>query len=94
MYEISDLLYLEIAKRLSQAIGSKSFYSGVISLWEGDVECRLCCTLVVSRSERCEPDGLRRITRLSPVWWELNTAINGEVINNDFSFGTMLTYFY
>ena len=50
MYEISDLLYLKVAKHLSDAIGEKEFYSGVVALVDGDVECRLCCTLIVSRS--------------------------------------------
>ena len=94
MYEISDLLYLKVAKHLSDAIGKKEFYSGVVALVDGDVECRLCCTLIVSRSAENGPEDRVRITRLSPVWWEFNTMKGGVVIDNDFSFRTMLTYFY
>ena len=92
MYEISSSLYLEIAERLADAMRSKSFFSGVVSLHQEDVECRLCCTLVISRSKENEPSGAERITSIVPVWWELKTAINGEPIPNDFSFKTMLTY--
>ena len=93
MYEISNALYLRIAEHLSDAIGRKDFYSGSLSLVDGNVECRLCCTLIVSRNKVCEGE-CPRITRLAPVWWELKTTMDGEVIDNDFSFGTMLTYFY
>ena len=92
MYEISNSLYLEIAERLADAIRSKSFFSGVVTLYEGDVECRLCCTLIISRSNENEPGGVERITSIVPVWWELKTDVFGEVICNDFSFNTMLTY--
>ncbi len=92
MYEISSSLYLEIAERLADAMRLKSFFSGVVTLHNEDVECRLCCTLIISRSKENEPSGVERITSIVPVWWELKTAINGEPISNDFSFKTMLTY--
>ena len=94
MYEISNSLYLEMAERLADAIRSKSFFSGVVTLHDGDVECRLCCTLIISRSNENDPSGAERITSIVPVWWELKTAINDEPIFNDFSFNTMLTYFF
>lgn len=94
MYEVSDALYLRIAEHLSDAIGRKSFFSGCVPITEGDVECSLCCTLIVSRSKEVVGGEYPRITRLMPVWWELKTTMAGEVIDNDFSFGEMLTYFY
>lgn len=94
MYEISSSLYLEIAERLADAIRSKSFFSGVVTLHDEDVEHRLCCTLIISRSSENEPSGVERITSIVPVWWELKSEINGEPICNDFSFKTMLTYFF
>lgn len=94
MYEVSDALYLRIAEHLSDAIGRKSFFSGCVLLMDGDVECRLCCTLIVSRSKEVAGGEYPRITRLMPVWWELKTTMAGEAIANDFSFGEMLTYFY
>lgn len=92
MYEISSSLYLEIAERLADALRSKSFFSGVVTLYDGDVECRLCCTLIISRSNENEPSGVERITSIVPVWWELKTALFDEPMDNDFSFNTMLTY--
>lgn len=94
MYEISSSLYLEIAERLADAIRSKGFFSGIVTLYDGDVECRLCCTLIISRSSENEPSGAERITSIVPVWWELKTMINDVSICNDFSFNTMLTYFF
>ena len=92
MYEISSSLYLEIAERLADALRSKCFFSGVVTLYDGDVECRLCCTLIISRSNENEPSGVERITSIAPVWWELKTALFDEPMDNDFSFNTMLTY--
>ena len=92
MYEISSSFYLELAERLAEAICSKSFFSGVVAIHDGDVECRLCCTLIISRSNENEPSGALRITSIVPVWWELKTEVLGEPICNDFSFKTMLTY--
>lgn len=94
MYEISSSMYLEIAERLAEAVRSKSFFSGVVTLYDEDVECRLCCTLIISRSNENEPSGAERITSIVPVWWELNTTIGGESVCNDFCFKTMLTYFF
>ena len=94
MYEITDLLYLKIAEHLADVIGSKSFYSGVVTLQDGDVECRLCSAIIVSRTQEGSGSTPPRITRLSPVWWELKTSIDGKPLDNDFSFATMLTYFY
>lgn len=94
MYEVSDALYLRIAEHLSDAIGRKSFFSGCVPITAGDVECSLCCTLIVSRCKEVAGGEYPRITRLMPVWWELKTTMAGEVFDNDFSFGEMLTYFY
>ncbi|MBO7189818.1 MAG: hypothetical protein J6U93_03000 [Alistipes sp.] len=93
MYEISSSLYLEVAERLAEAIRSKCFFSGVVTLHDGDVECRLCCTLIISRSNENEPSGVERITSIVPVWWDFKTEVFGESVCNDFSFKTMLTYF-
>ena len=92
MYEISSTVYLEMAERLADAVRSKSFFSGVVTLYDGDVECRLCCTLIITRSKEDDPSGAERITSIVPVWWELKTAIGDEAICNDFSFKMMLTY--
>ncbi len=87
MYAISHQLYLELASRLMSAIGSREFFSGSVSCINGDVECKLICTLIVHRStpNNSEHCGLQ-ITKLIPIWWEFHTVVGNEEIMNDFSF--------
>ena len=95
MYEITSLLYLKVAEALGDAIGNKDFFSGSVTVSDSNVDCRLVCTLVVSRESVSEDMGSgTRIIRLSPVWWEFHTSEGAELFDNDFSFSTMLTYFY
>lgn len=90
MYEITPSVYLELAHLLSQQVADKEFFSGVVSCDDGDVQCRLVCTIVIAR-ERWPQDGRawRAIERILPVWWELQTIAGGELIANDFSFKTL-----
>lgn len=93
MYGIATNLYLEIADRLVDAIGSKEFFSGVVSYTFGDVECRLVCTLIIHRAERAENDAsYPRITEIVPVWWEFSTVDGSVQLLNDFSFGELKSY--
>ena len=88
MYETTPSVYLKIAELLLAKIGTRDFFSGSVTLHDGDVECRLICTLVVSR-ERHIP---YCVVELLPVWWEFRTSTeNGELIN-DFSFSEMMSY--
>ena len=88
MYETTPSVYLKIAELLLAKIGTRDFFSGSVTLHDGDVECRLICTLVVSR-ERHIP---YCVVELLPVWWEFRTSTeNGELIN-DFSFSEMISY--
>lgn len=88
MYEITPTLYLELATLLLEQIGTRDFFAGAVTVNDGDVECRLICTVVVYRDRR----NTRHITSLSPVWWELRTTEGEEVKSNDFSFGEMMQY--
>ncbi len=88
MYEITPTLYLELAESLFGQIGSRDFFSGAVTVNDGDIECRLICTVVVYRDRR----NPHHITSLSPVWWELRTTEGEEIMNNDFSFGEMMQY--
>ena len=90
MYEMTPTLYLELASLLVEQIGTRDFYSGTIICRDGDVECRLICTVVVN-GDRSDP---RRITSIVPVWWELRTTHGAEELDNDFSFSEMLNYIY
>ena len=87
MYEITSSIYLELAELLVDAIADKEFYSGVVVCHDGEVRCRLLCTVIVSREERTFDGGTyRAINRIIPVWWELQTFEGEELVKNDFSF--------
>lgn len=87
MYEITSSIYLELAERLVAAVGDKEFFSGAVVAYDGDLCCRLVCTVIVSRERELIDDRVRRvIKRIVPVWWELKTAVGEEVVDNDFSF--------
>ena len=86
MYEITPTIYLELATLLLEQIGTRDFFSGSVTVNDGDVECRLICTVVVEHDKR----NVRQIASISPVWWELRTTEGTEEFNNDFSFAEML----
>lgn len=87
MYEITSSIYLELAERLVAAISDREFFSGAIVAYDGDICCRLVCTVVVSRERELLDGSMRRvIKRIVPVWWELKTTVGEEVVDNDFSF--------
>lgn len=87
MYTISTNLYLKLAEALVSKIGAKEFFSGTVECIDGDVECRLLCTLIVERGKGdVEGSSPRAIVALHPVWWECHTTQGGEEFLNDFSF--------
>lgn len=88
MYETTPSVYLKIAELLLAKIGTRDFFSGSVTLHDGDVECRLICTLVVSR-ERHIP---YCVVELLPVWWEFRTSTENGELSNDFSFSEMMNY--
>lgn len=88
MYETTPSVYLKIAELLLAKIGTRDFFSGSVTLHDGDVECRLICTLVVSR-ERYIP---YCVVELLPVWWEFRTSTENGELSNDFSFSEMISY--
>ena len=91
MYEPTAEIYLEIAERLFERIGSSEFFSGTVVAYDDDVECRLTCTVVVRRATHLDAQlGLRPISRVLPVWWEMKTYRGGCEVQNDFSFFDML----
>ena len=90
MYEISSNLYEETARKLLDAIGGDSYFSGSVVFPFDDVECRLTASLVVYRSKGEMPEGaFEAIDDIVPVWWEFATVCDGSETLNDFSFGTL-----
>ncbi len=88
MYETTPLVYLKIAELLLAKIGTRDFFSGSVTLHDGDVECRLICTLVVSRDRHIP----YCVVELLPVWWEFRTSTENGELSNDFSFSEMMSY--
>jgi hypothetical protein len=91
MYEFSNDVYVEIAQRLLEAIGSSDYFNGVVAYDDEDVCCRLRTTIVV-RTRRI-PTLLPTIIterEIVPVWWDMTTEMGSEEITNDFSFGEMM----
>lgn len=88
MYETTPTIYFKLASLLAEQIGMRHFFSGVVVCHDGDIECRLVCTVVVSRDKR-NPSS---ITSIAPVWWELRTTSGAEELCNDFSFDEMLQF--
>lgn len=86
IYETTPTIYFSIAELLFEKIGLGDFFSGSVTLNDGDVECRLITTLVVVR-DKYNPN---RIVALRPVWWEFKTNNGVEELMNDFSFDEML----
>ena len=86
MYETTPKIYLKVAELLLETIGTCDFFSGGVSLVDGDVECRLTTTLVVARDDSDHG----RIVELLPVWWEFTTIDGAEELCNDFSFSEMV----
>ena len=89
MYETTPTIYFKLASLLAEQIGMRHFFSVVVVCHDGDIECRLVCTVVVSREKR----NPRSITSIAPVWWELRTTSGAEELCNDFSFDEMLQFF-
>ena len=91
MYSISNRIYRDLGDSLIAAIGAKEFFSGSVCVVDGDVECRLICTLIIERNR--ELNGEERcgaITSIRAVWWECRTTIAQEELYNDFSFSELL----
>ena len=91
MYEFSNDVYVELAQSLMENIGGSSFYSGVVTYYDGDVCCKLRTTVIVShRACPSVDEPSMSEVRLKPVWWEMSTAVGAEEVDDDFSFGEML----
>lgn len=88
MYEITDYVYQRLAELLIDEIGARDFFSGAVIYQDGEVECRLVCTAIVTHHKR-EP---RAIVSIVPVWWEMHSTIGEEMLCNDFSFSEMLAH--
>lgn len=88
IYSVSSELYSETARRLTEAVGAESYFSGSLAFESEGVACRLVASIIVYRRREACPEGTTAtISDLVPVWWEFHTASGEEEVPNDFSFG-------
>ena len=95
MYRVSSELYRQVAERLSEAVGSRSYFSGSVEGETAGAAWRLTASLIVYRSRRSLPEGMQEpIADFVPVWWEFHTfAPDGSETLNDFSFSEIRDLF-
>lgn len=87
---ISSQLYGEVLNRLTDEIGARGYFSGVLEFNFDELFCRLVVSCFVYRRAITMPEGpMEAITDLVPVWWEFHTFdAEGERLN-DFSFSEL-----
>lgn len=94
MYTLSSDFYRTIADRLREETGDAGYFSGSLTLNDGNVECRLTTSAVVHRKTIPMPEGdFNIIVDFVPVWWEFTSVRNGKSLLNDFSFNTLREFF-
>ena len=90
---VSNALYEETLRRLLEAIGGRSYFSGSVSFDFGAMHCRLIASCFVHRRRIDAPEGrFDAVSDLVPVWWEFHTASADDPAAeqlNDFSFGEL-----
>lgn len=92
MYRVSSELYRQVAARLSEAVGSKGYFSGSVEGESTDGAWRLTASVIVYRTRRSLPEGVEEpVSDFVPVWWEFHTWAGGSETLNDFSFDELRT---
>lgn len=86
MYYTTSSIYRELATALVEAVGYREFFNGSVVVMDGEVECRLVCTVVIVHGTTIPTT----IEKIIPVWWEMRTTDGSGPIDNDFSFGEMM----
>ncbi len=90
MLIINPTLYERLGELLVEQIGSRTFYSGEIAIYEEQVDYIFNATLMIYY--RCEhlPEGSQTaISDIVDVWWELTTTTDDGVQHNDFDFNIL-----
>lgn len=90
IYSVSTELYEEVARRLTERIADRGYFSGSLSFAFGGMECRLVTSCFVRRRRVEQPEGTTEpVSDLIPVWWEFHTADAEAERLNDFSFSSL-----
>ena len=84
--EITQATYEELAQALAERCYHRDFLGGVLTVCQDEcVDVTLSFTIVIHHDKR---DG--HITKITPVWWDCTTELDGEAVTNDFSFTELL----
>ena len=83
MINITQEFYKEILKQILIRIGSGSYYSGTFEGTTDDIKYNFRVSLVIYR------DDFRNVSDLVPIWYEIETFVNGVETQNDFLFSEM-----
>ena len=87
---LSSQLYGEVLTRLTERIGARDYFSGILDFESEGLFCRLVVSCFVYRRTITMPEGpTAAITDLVPVWWEFHTADDSGERLNDFSFSEL-----
>lgn len=84
--EITQATYEVLAQALVARCRHRDFLGGVLTVRQDEcVDVTLSFTVIIHHNER---NG--HITKISPIWWECTTELDGESVTNDFSFTELL----
>lgn len=87
MFSVTTDLYRRLAAELLDRFADQTYYSGSVTLDEGETACRLTGSYLIYRTSDCFPEGSgSRIADVVPVWWEFHTVGAEGETDNDFSF--------
>ncbi len=90
MISINPTIYYRLADFLSEAIGSKNYFTQTITLEDEEYEYQFRSTLMVYFGrEECPEATYTVISNLVAVWWEFSSLREGEEVLNDFDFNLL-----
>lgn len=91
---ITDKVYLELADALADSVYNRDYYSGTVTVVEGDIEFTLegAFAMYYGKFRDEEFIGCRMLTDIIPIWWNFIVCEGSELYNNDFSFDELKNY--
>ncbi|MFI3268780.1 MAG: hypothetical protein SNG14_03350 [Rikenellaceae bacterium] len=95
MHTIPHNVYEELTDRLIESIGSSDYFSGNVTAIDANNSYKLIASIIIYRHKsHLHRDANRPIRKIVPVWWELQSYIENEEVENDFDFNIFKNLFY
>ncbi|MCH5334541.1 MAG: hypothetical protein J1D86_01870 [Alistipes sp.] len=85
MYEFTTPVYQRLAAKLRDGMGRDNYFSGSVSMCDGDVEIRFIASLIILRGHD-DSGGAGPVRAVEPVWWECHTTQGRDEMLNDCDF--------